>query len=149
MIDNYDISPIINTLYDTEIEVRKVAGNSLSILASLFSQERLKEIISNLKNVIQTNTQENYNLPVVHGAVLGLIGIIKGFDTEIPSWLPDLLDYLRKYKNGYGIISDSIRLCLSDFSKYHKPVWTYIKDKFTEEQQQDLYDYINPYNDFA
>lgn len=154
-----DISPLINMLYDPEIEVRKAACNGLSTIFQLLSDEMLLKLTTEFKSKANelllkiTSTdpklKETQNIIALHGHVLGLLALTYCQATEIPKRIPDLLTYICKFSNNYGTVSESVRMCLSIFWKWHKPKWEYQKHKFTEEQQVKLSEHINPYNYFA
>ena len=121
----------------------KIGSETLAGIILLLPQEVLYNTVNRLK--IQA-TNFNGNKIVLHGVILGLIALVKPHEVELVDWVIETLEYLAKYKNNYGIVSDSIRLCIAQFWNRHKPTWEYVKYKFTKEQQEVLEEHVNPYN---
>jgi len=144
LIKDYKISLII--FYDTEIKVRSVASGLLQTIVPLMPSNQLQDMIKEFKGKIEANKDD---INTFHGAILGLMGITNVYMKEIPDWIPELLCYLAKYKNGPGIVSESVKNSNANFWRFHKPTWEYVKGKFSEEQQEELSDHVKSYYYFA
>eukprot|EP00826_Nyctotherus_ovalis_P047179 TRINITY_DN5396_c0_g1_i2.p2 TRINITY_DN5396_c0_g1~~TRINITY_DN5396_c0_g1_i2.p2 ORF type:complete len:171 (+),score=35.92 TRINITY_DN5396_c0_g1_i2:645-1157(+) len=146
LLDRFDISTVTNKLYDPEIQVRKAASDSLASIMLLLPREVLVSVTNEFK--VRADSCGGNEI-VLHGAVLGLIALVKSHVVEIGDWVVEVLSYITKYKDNYGIVSDSVRLCIAEFWNRHKPTWEHEKHKFNKEQQDALAEHINPYNYFA
>ena len=138
ILDQYDINILLYKLYDPEIEVRKTTSESLIPLMNLLSTELLSKIAINLKSNAESFGKSDINIITLHGAILGLISLIKSHAIEIANWVPEILDYILKFEDNYGVVSDSVKICVFEFWNRHKPTWEYEKNKFTKEQLDNL-----------
>ena len=148
-LTDHNISKLLNTLYDQEIEVRKAASAGISKIILLLKESEAEKIIGELKARAIEGAKSEANVVEFHGSVLGLTAFVQAQSLGITKWTPDILMFLSKYSNNRGIVSDSVRICFSTFWKAHKTTWEYEKSKFTEEQQESLLEHINPYGYFA
>lgn len=149
---SFDISEIIKLLYDPEIEVRNMTGHKIVSILKQCKPLVVQKYVEEWKTIslsIKKKLSEGINKAVLHGCILGLISVIRAYGVEINSLVPDALAFISKFRNNYGIVSTSVRECLSEFWKLHRPIWEHEKDKFTEEQQYEISEHINPYNYFA
>ncbi len=152
LVRGYDIAYLTRMLFDPEIEVRNLAGSSLSGLLTLLDSEVVRLFATDFRTkaaAAKLRLQEGNNKTVLHGAVLGLIAAVRAHAIQIFSWVPDVLTYLTKFRNNYDEASKAVRVFLADFWERHKSTWEYEKGKFTEDQQADISEHINPYNYFA
>ena len=159
IMNQYKISKVIEALYDPEIEVRNTACGCLTKIIPLLQEEKATNLISELKEKAyekfgniknkRIDATDTNNMIEFHGAISGLIAFIEAQSISIMPWGPDVLTFVSKYRDNYGMVSNSVRICLSNFWKIHKKNWEHEKDKFTKEQQESLAEHINPYNYFA
>lgn len=139
-------------LFDPELEVRTNAGKGITHLFSILPEKETQKLIEEFKGIVEKERKQSKNEKSkiqMHGAILGLIAIIKAHEALIEEWFPPLLAYLAKFKSGQSAYSDAVRVCLTEFWERYKIVWEYEKGKFTEEQIEEISEHINPYNYFA
>lgn len=152
LFKKFDLSLLIKMLYDPEIETRNLAGINFKIIFTQLNPQEIQKMAEEFKkssDSVKKKLNEGNNKVILHGSILGLIAIVRAHGIEIKPWIPDIMSYLSKFRNNYGATSDAVRLCFSDFWKYHKKIWEHEKMKFTEELQSEISEHINPYNYFA
>lgn len=150
--EKYQKDVLFDMLYDPEIDIRNIASEHLRlIITNLPTQEIQKLVESFIKKCesVKKKLTEGNNQIILNGSILGLIAIARSFWIEIKPCVPNILAYLCKFRANYGVTSDAVRLCLSDFWKCNKEIWEHVKCKFTEEQQIAISEHINPYNYFC
>ena len=86
---------------------------------------------------------EDKNLAKKHGGILGLCSIVSSYPYEMPTYLPDTVQYLCQFANdSNALVQSSVTKCLSEFKRTHHNNWQEHKLSFNDSQLEVLNDFL-------
>jgi hypothetical protein len=81
-----------------------------------------------------------FELRNTHGASLGLAAVVLSSPHDTPEWLPPVLVDLAWFATGssHSLVGETVRHAFGEFKKTHQDTWAETKEKFTNEQWEDV-----------
>ena len=148
----------VSLCYHKQVEVRENAALTLSGLIHSSSPAEVAELVpkyskkftadldATRKRYKKTKQQEGNKInaedvPLMHGATLGLGALVHAFAFESPppSWMPQILTTLASKSSGLpGVIGKTAKDTLGKFKKNRQDTWHIDSRVFSSEQIQDL-----------
>ncbi|XP_068162395.1 proteasome activator complex subunit 4B-like [Antennarius striatus] len=131
---------VIQLLLDEQLEVRDMAGTTLSGLL----QCQFFPLDSSLQTQLQTLSQTRLprargelastDLVRRHAGVLGLSACILSSPYDVPDWMPQILMDLSDHLNDPQPIELTVKKTLSEFRRTHHDNWQEHRQRFTDDQ---------------
>nr|XP_046233652.1 proteasome activator complex subunit 4B-like [Scatophagus argus] len=131
---------VIQLLLDEQLEVRDMAGTTLSGLL----QCQFFPLDSSLQTQLQTLSQTclprargelaSTDLVRRHAGVLGLSACILSSPYDVPDWMPQILMDLSDHLNDPQPIEMTVKKTLSEFRRTHHDNWQEHRQCFTDDQ---------------
>jgi len=71
---------------------------------------------------------------------LGLAAVVLSSPHDTPEWLPPVLVDLAWFATGssHSLVGETVRHAFGEFKKTHQDTWAETKEKFTNEQWEDV-----------
>ena len=118
----FPISSLKQILFDSNAEVRNAAGYSICYVYWYLSEPEMVAEFNELKAIAEENKKKTDAASKIklHGSMIGIAAIIRAHNCQMKPWFTKVLTYFCKFKNNYGIASETVKVCLSDFWKRHR-----------------------------
>ncbi|EFA80927.1 proteasome activator complex subunit 4 [Heterostelium album PN500] len=137
-------SIVIQSTGDSQIEVREFAKDTLAsiLMSSRGHTDRIRNLISNAIAELGSSKATSENVLQKHKSILILSAIILSSPYQIPSYFPEILGVLARYRSSIQPLRDTVQSVLSDFWRTHKDTWEEEKLSFSEEQIELIHDTV-------
>eukprot|EP01022_Parablepharisma_sp_SALTPOND_P004705 TRINITY_DN120803_c0_g1_i1.p1 TRINITY_DN120803_c0_g1~~TRINITY_DN120803_c0_g1_i1.p1 ORF type:complete len:1820 (-),score=174.58 TRINITY_DN120803_c0_g1_i1:29-5488(-) len=132
---------LVSMLYDPVVEIAGAASKGLINIFILLPKEEVTKLVDNFI--------KSYSEAKKYGPIFGLVAMVKAYGMVLPDWLPSVLQFLARLKHLNGNVGEAVKGCLSEFLQLHKKTWECEKEKFTEEQLEDITEHVSPYDYYA
>ena len=147
---------VCETLEDPQIEVRHLGRDT--VVGFLRGTHHVSGSGKNLRLALVKKAKEargdgngkrkktekapgsEFELRNTHGASLGLAAVVLSSPHDTPEWLPPVLVDLAWFATGssHSLVGETVRHAFGEFKKTHQDTWAETKEKFTNEQWEDV-----------
>jgi len=137
-------------LFDSQVEIRQLAANTLSGLVRCSNQrdaiikiiESSTTFLSSVKFPRRSADISNDVILKCHACVLALGALILAFPYEIMNWMPDSLVTLAHCVSYSSPIGPEVKKIFAEFRRTHQDNWQEDKTKFSQDQLYELSDLL-------
>ncbi|KAL2630922.1 hypothetical protein R1flu_015608 [Riccia fluitans] len=154
---------VVELLSDPQVEVRELAATTIAGMMkgaeSTFAEAFREETVSSAKTLLnasekkrrtnETGTRPVSTVATIHGNVLGLAACVLSVPYDMPTWLPDMVTLLGRFRGESSLIKSTVMKAIAEFRRTHSDTWAYQKDSFSEEQLEVLSDFTSSASYFA
>eukprot|EP00047_Mylnosiga_fluctuans_P011818 m.22942 g.22942 ORF g.22942 m.22942 type:complete len:1805 (-) comp3830_c0_seq1:81-5495(-) len=145
------IAAILAMLADEQVEVRTLAGSTLSgcvrcgladaaalrpaLLAMAATPVRARRRGGGQPAALEpTGPEEKQRIVQRHAGVLGLAALLEAFPYTVPAWMPATLVAVGDHVSDPDPIRPTVKTAMSEFWRTHRDNWSDMRTLFTEDQ---------------
>ncbi|KAE8212365.1 hypothetical protein CF327_g3970 [Tilletia walkeri] len=137
---------LLELLEDAHLEVREMASTTLSGIIRCSQRgmiKQLKERFTRKVKSVRLPKRDAANYPEkliqLHGGILGVVALLSSSPYTVPEWMPELIvDTVAAHADDPVPISTTVRRSAASWKVTHQDTWHEERNKFTEEQLQEV-----------